>query len=152
MKRIVRSHPRGSLWAGYQIMIRRLQLSVIIQVETRMLFENWRYSILACVPCYLSSAIVILGQVYFLGVMETIVQLLSASNPALGTQGIVTVWMLTPHYDAPQCSPMLTFATKKLSTVQKDKRQKPNSPFVRAFSIELSSGNDDFGVSVTPGP
>ena len=27
------------------------------------------------------------------------------SNPALGTQGIVTVWMLTPHYDAFLCSP-----------------------------------------------
>ena len=48
--------------------------------------------------------------------------------------------MLTPHYDAFRCSPMLTFATKKLSTAHKDKRRKPNSesPFVRAVLIELS--------------
>ena len=56
----------------------------------------------------------------------------------MGTQGIVTVWMFTPHYDAFQCSPMLTFATKKLSTEQKDKRRKQNSPFVCAVLIELS--------------
>ena len=56
------------------------------------------------------------------------------SNPALGTQGIVTVWMLSPHYDAFRCSPMLTFPTKKLSTqaAQKDKERKTNSHFVRA--------------------
>ena len=46
--------------------------------------------------------------------------------------GIVAVWMLTPHYDAFLCSPMLIFATKKLSTAQKDKRRKPISPFVSA--------------------
>ena len=51
------------------------------------------------------------------------------SNPALGTQGIVTLWMLTPHYDAFRCSLMLTFATKKLSTVQKGQKAEADFPF-----------------------
>jgi hypothetical protein len=50
----------------------------------------------------------------------------------------VTVWMLTPHYNAPGCSAILTFATKKLSTAHMDKRRRPKSPFVRAVLIELS--------------
>ena len=64
----------------------------------------------------------------------------SNPGPALGTQGNVTVWMLTTNYDAPRCyyPAMLTFATKKLSTAQKDKMRKPISPFVRAVLIELS--------------
>jgi len=82
-------------------MIRRLQLSVIIQVSIRMLFENWRYSIEsipACVPCYLSSAIVILGHWYFLGVMETIVQLLSASEASLVISRRRTVLPARPQF------------------------------------------------------
>ena len=51
------------------------------------------------------------------------------SNSALGSQGIVTVWMLTPHYDAFRCSPMLTFDTKKLSTGQKGQKAEANFPF-----------------------
>ena len=50
-------------------------------------------------------------------------------NPALGTQGIVTVWMLTPYYDAFRFSPMLTFATKKLSTAQKGQKAEAEFPF-----------------------
>ena len=79
-------------------MIRRLQLSVIIQVAIRMLFENWRYSIPACVPCYLSSAIVILGHWYFLGVMETIVLLLSASEASLVISRRRTVLPARPQF------------------------------------------------------
>ena len=68
----------------------------------------------------------------------------------MGTQGIATVWMLTPHYDAFRCSPMLTFATKKLSTEHKDKRRKPNSPFVCAVLIELSWSRSTAAVVWAP--
>ena len=40
----------------------------------------------------------------------------------------------------------VTFATKKLSTAQLDKRRKPNSPFVRAVLTGLVGGMGGPGV------